>query len=240
MFFSPIYEQAKNPWFIINMKKIYTLTAILILIVAAQVNAQVRYGINAGLNHSTWKGDAMGSLNDVMGFSKGMITTQPKNGLFAGGFIEMPLGGMIAIQPGVYYSQKGYSMRGELDTEKLDFLSAGAKADLQSHYIDIPVVFKVEIAKGLQLYAGPQLSYLVKSNLKMDAGLLGISLIRTNRDVTDNFNKADWGITGGIGYSFDNGFSINAGYDHGLSRLDKNSNFESYNRNFKIGIGFRF
>jgi hypothetical protein len=74
----------------------------------------------------------------------------------------------------------------------------------------------------------------------MDAGLLGVSLFKTNMDVTDNFNKADLGITGGVGYTFPNGFSINAGYDHGLSRLDKNSNFKSYNRTFKAGIGFRF
>jgi len=33
---------------------------------------------------------------------------------------------------------------------------------------------------------------------------------------------------------------VNAGYDHGLSRLDKNSNFKSYNRTFKVGVGFRF
>ena len=222
------------------MKKIYTLIAVLFLFAVTQVNAQTRFGVNAGLNYSTWKGDAVGSLNDLFEFSNGMINTQPKAGLFAGGFAEMPLGAGISIQPGVYYSQKGYSMRGEIGGDKIDFLNAGARADLTSHYIDIPVVFKAEVAKGLQVFAGPQLSYLVKSNLKMDAGLLGISLFKTNIDVTDNFNKADWGITGGVGYSFDNGFSINAAYDHGLSRVDKNSTFESFNRNFKVGVGFRF
>ena len=74
----------------------------------------------------------------------------------------------------------------------------------------------------------------------MNAGLLGISLLNTNMDVTNNFNRADFAITGGASYTFDNGFSVNAGYDHGLSRLDKNSNFKSYNRTFKVGVGFRF
>ena len=74
----------------------------------------------------------------------------------------------------------------------------------------------------------------------MDAGLLGFSLLKTNMDVTDNFNKADIGLVGGASYTFDNGFSINAGYDHGLSRLDKNGNFKSYNRTVKVGIGYRF
>lgn len=222
------------------MKKIYTLITVLMLMVVANVDAQVRYGVNAGLQHSTLKGEAMGSLNDLVDFSGGMITTAPRNGIFAGGFVEMPLGGVFSLQPAVYYSQKGYALKGELNTDKMDFLGAGARADLQSHYIDIPLVLKAEVAKGLQVYAGPQLSYLVKSNLKMDAGLLGISLFKRTMDVTENFNRADWGITGGAAYTFDNGFSINAAYDHGLSRVDRNKNVESYNRGFKVGVGFRF
>ena len=210
------------------------------MIGVAKVNAQLKYGINAGLNHSTWKGDAVGSLENLVEFSNGMITPQARNGFYAGGFVEMPLGGKISLQPGVYYSQKGYALKGSLTGDKLDFLGVSARAELQSHYIDIPLLIKAEIARGLQVYAGPQLSYLVKNNLKMDAGLLGFSLLKTNMDVTDNFNKADIGLTGGASYTFDNGFSINAGYVHGLSRLDKNSQFKSYNRTVKVGVGFRF
>lgn len=222
------------------MKKIYTLTAILFLFVASKVKAQVIYGVSAGLNYSSWKGDAVGNLNNLLDFSNGMITTQPKIGMFAGGFGEIPLGGSFSIQPGVYYSQKGYILKGLLETGKLNFLAAGARANLTSHYIDIPFVLKAEIAKGLQIYAGPQLSYLVKSNLKMDAGLLGISLFKTNMEVTKNFNRIDIAVSGGASYTFDNGFSVNAGYDRGLSRIDKNSNLKSYNSIFKVGVGFKF
>jgi len=210
------------------------------MIGVANVNAQLRYGINAGLNHSTWKGDAVGSIENLVELSNGFITQQARNGIYAGGFLEMPLGGKISLQPGVYYSQKGYVLKGSLTGDKFDFLGVNAKAELQSHYIDIPLVLKAEIAKGLQVYAGPQLSYLVKNNLRMDAGLLGFSLVKTNMDVSEHFNRADLGITGGASYTFDNGFSVNAGYDHGLSRLDKNSNFKSYNRTIKVGVGFRF
>jgi hypothetical protein len=222
------------------MKKFYAVAAILLVAAFTKINAQVKYGINAGITSSSLKGEAMGGLNDLMDLTNGMITTQPRTGLYAGGFVEMPLGAGFSIQPGVYYAQKGYAMRGEIGGDKIDFLGAGARANLVSHYIDVPVVFKAEVAKGLQIFAGPQLSYLVNSNLKMDAGLLGISLFKTNIDVTENFNRADWGVTGGLGYTFDNGFSINAAYDHGLSRVDKNRNVESFNRVFKVGIGFRF
>src|SRR3954463_5075473 len=101
------------------MKKIYTLAAILLTLFAVQVNAQVTYGINAGVTHSSWKGDALGNLDNLLNFSQGMITTQPKNGIYAGGFMEMPLGGVLSIQPDVYYSQKGYTMKGQVLTDKL-------------------------------------------------------------------------------------------------------------------------
>ena len=222
------------------MRKIYLLAAIILITGVAKVNAQLKYGVNAGLNHSTLKGEAMGSLEKIVDLSNGYITPQARNGFYAGGFVEMPLGGKISIQPGVYYSQKGYTLKGSIAGDKFDFLDVSAKAQLQSHYIDIPLLVKAEVAKGLQVYAGPQLSYLVKNNLKMDAGVLGFSLLNSNTDVTEYFNRADVAITGGASYTFDNGFSINAGYDHGLSRLDKNSNFKSYNRTFKVGVGFTF
>lgn len=202
--------------------------------------SQVKTGISAGLNNSRWSGGAMGNLNDLLNFSNGMITTEPVNGIYAGGFVEIPIDNVFSVQPGAFYSQKGFSMRGDIEGKNLSFLNAGATARVQSHYIDIPVLIKAEIAKGLQLYAGPQMSYLAKSNLRTDAGLLGISLFKTNTDITNMFNKIDFAVTGGVGYTFDNGFSINAGYDHGLTRLDKNERTETFNRTFKVGIGFRF
>lgn len=222
------------------MRKIYLLAAILFTAGIVKVNAQIKYGVGAGMNYSTLKGDAMGSFQNLTELTNGIITTSPKVGFHAGGFIELPLGEKLSLSPGVYYSQKGYTLRGNLAADKLDFLGVQAKAELQSHYIDMPVLLKAEVARGLQLYAGPQVSYLLKNNLKMDAGLLGFSILNTNVDVTNQFNKADFAVSGGASYTFDNGFSINAGYDHGLSRLDKNSHFKSYNRNFKVGIGYRF
>ena len=59
------------------------------MIGVAKVNAQLRYGVNAGLNHSTWKGDAVGSLEKIVDLSNGYITPQARNGFYAGGFVEM-------------------------------------------------------------------------------------------------------------------------------------------------------
>ena len=169
-----------------------------------------------------------------------MVSTESVNGIYAGGFVEIPAGDIISIQPSIFYSQKGYGLRGRLTGKGLDFLAATATARVQSHYIDIPVFIKAEIAKGLQIYAGPQASYLVNSRLKTDAGIAGFSILKTNSDITSVFNKVDMAVAGGLSYTFGNGLSVNAGYDHGLTRLDKNERTQAFNRSFKLGIGFRF
>lgn len=222
------------------MKKIYTLLAVLFFTGAGSIYAQTHIGFGAGITQSSWKGAAVNSFNDLIDLGNGMVTTQSKTGFYAGGFVEMPLGGAISLSPGVYYSQKGYRMTGSIEGKNISFLNAGAKAEVQSHYIDVPLLIKATVAPGFQIYAGPQLSYLAKSDLKVDAGVLGISLFKRSMDITDQFSKTDWALTGGASYTFNNGFFINAGYDHGLGRVDKNQSMKSFNRTVRVGVGFTF
>lgn len=222
------------------MKKFFTLSLFLISLFASTSYAQTNFGIRAGVTSASWKRDANQSLNDLVTVTNGYVETKGRTGFFAGGYVNLPLTPLFSVEPGVYYSQKGYALNGDIKIDKLDFLGANASIQVQSHYIDVPLLLKLTPVKGLQLYAGPQLSYLVKNNLNMKAGLLGISLLNRNMDITDQFNQVDWAIVGGVGYKFDNGFSVSAGYDHGLSKLDKNEMFNSYNRVVKVGVGFEF
>lgn len=202
--------------------------------------AQITYGVQAGATIANWKGDALQSLNDVVDLSNGFVTTKSKTGISIGGYVNIPVTDKISFEPGLQYAQKGYIMQGDLKVDALKFLGVNASAKVEAHYIDIPLVLKAELAKGLSIYAGPQVSYLVKNNLHLNAGILGISLYNDRLDITDNFNRVDMGLAGGIGYKFDNGFNIKAGYDYGLSKLDKNDNFKAYNRVAKISVGFSF
>lgn len=202
--------------------------------------AQITYGVQAGATIANWKGDALQSLNDVVDLSNGFVTTKSKTGISIGGYVNIPVTDKISFEPGLQYAQKGYIMQGDLKVDALKFLGVNASAKVEAHYIDIPLVLKAELAKGLSIYAGPQVSYLVKNNLHLNAGILGISLYNDRLDITDNFNRVDMGLAGGIGYKFDNGLNIKAGYDYGLSKLDKNDNFKAYNRVAKISVGFSF
>jgi Outer membrane protein beta-barrel domain len=221
------------------MKKIFTTAAIIALSITA-VTAQTKFGVQAGVINSTWKGEALNSLNDVVDLTNGYITTGSKTGFTVGGYATIPVAAKIYFEPGIHYSQKGYRMQGDLKIDALKFLGVNAGAKVEAHYIDVPLVMKAELVKGLTVFAGPQVSYLVKNNIHVNAGILGISLYDDKLDITDDFNRVDMGLTGGIGYQLENGLNFKAGYNHGLSKLDKNDNFRAYNRALQFTVGFTF
>lgn len=218
--------------------KILLIAAILIASVSL-AQQSTTFGIKAGLSAAGLRGEAVNNLQNVLDFADGMITTSDRAGLFAGANVSIPLGEMVSIEPGLYYSQKGYQLRGDLNLKGVEFLGANARANLGMHYIDLPVLVKANL-NGFQVFAGPQVSYLAQADLRLTAGVLGINLLNRKLDATGQFNRWDAGITGGIGYEFKNGISLSAAYDHGLSRVDANQSINSYNRAFKVGIGMRF
>ena len=221
------------------MKKQILLLGTFFIAALAFGQSTTSFGLRAGVASSGMKGEAVNSLNSLLEFSDGMITTRNRTGFYGGGFASILLSEAVSLEPGLYYAQKGYELTGELAIKGAEFLGANARARLTSHYVDLPVLVKVNMS-GFQVFAGPQLSYLAKSDLRTTAGVLGFNLLNKTMDATEQFNRWDAGVTGGVGYQFANGLSLTAAYDHGLMKTDKNQNMDAYNRAFKVGLGFRF
>jgi hypothetical protein len=219
-------------------KQILLLTSIAISALSF-AQSKPSFGIRAGITSSTMQGDAVNNLQDILDYTNGAVTTSSHNGFFAGANASIPVSDLVTIEPGLYYSQKGYDMRGELNLKGIEFLGINGKAKLTSHYVDLPLLLKLNF-NGLQLFAGPQVSYLTKADLRTTAGALGFNVFDKTTDATDQFNRWDAGVTGGIGYKFPNGFNVSASYDYGLSKVDANQNVSSYNRSLKVGVGFNF
>lgn len=197
------------------------------------------FGLRAGLSSSGMKGEAVNSLQGLLDYTDGMISKNNRTGVFASAYTAIPVSEAISIEPSLGYGQKGYELKGELNIKGAEFIGANAKAQLTTHYIDLPVVLKANLG-GFQLFAGPQVSYLVQADLRTTAGVMGFNIFNRKMDATEQLNRWDAGVTGGVGYQFTNGLNITAAYDHGLSRTDANKDFEAYNRAFKVGIGFSF
>ncbi len=197
------------------------------------------FGIRAGLSNAGIRGDAVKSFDQLLGFTNGMIATGDRTGFFAGGYVHIPVSNQIAIEPAVYYSQKGMALQGNLGLKGVEMLGANARARLNTQYIDIPVVLKLNL-NGFQLFGGPQVSYLSDASLQTSAGVLGLNLLNTTTSATNQFNRWDAALTGGVGYTFTNGINLSAAYDHGITRVDANRNANAFNRAIKVGLGFQF
>jgi len=222
------------------MKKQLLLLVVTVSSLYSSAQITPQFSVKAGLASSGIRGEAASNLNNLLDFTDGMVTTQNRTGFFAGVSVGIPLNAQITVEPGIYYTQKGYELRGELGLKGIEFLGANASARLQSDYIDVPILLKANLGGGLKIFAGPQVSYLASSNLKTSAGLLGFNLFTSSIDAGNQFNKWDLGVTGGISYEFKNGFSVSGAYDHGLTRIDANNRVNGYNNSIKVGVGIRF
>lgn len=199
----------------------------------------IAFGIKAGLSYTGMRGDAVNNLSDLLDFTNGAITTNNRTGFYAGATVNIPLDALLSVEPGLLYTQKGYGLKGELNIKGLDFLGANAKAQLQSQYIDIPLLLKANLG-AVKLFAGPQISYLMRADLRTTAGVLGINLLDRKMDATSQFNRWDAALTGGIGIGLSKNIDLTASYDYGLQRTDANNNINAYNNGFKVGLSVGF
>lgn len=219
------------------MKKHLFSLSFLALSAAAMAQTQPSFGIRAGVVNSSMRGDAVQSFQDLLTYTGGAVTSNHKTGFYAGGFVSIPVSENFSVEPGINYTQKGYELKGSLGIKGTDII--GGKSQLNLTYIELPVLAKANIS-GLQLFAGPQVGYLANANLHTTAGVFGFNFINDKRDVKSQFNDWDVSLTGGVGYQFSNGFSVNAAYDHGLSKVNSGQSIQAYNQAVKVGVGFRF
>jgi hypothetical protein len=167
------------------------------------------FGVRGGLNFYNFGGADAGG-NDFTN----------RIGYHAGVFTNLFLGERIAIEPGAYYSVKG--------TQNQDI--ANTRAVL--NYVEVPLLVRLYVFDGLNIFAGPQASFLLNSRFEGD--VLG-GTIGTN---TESVASTDLGVVAGIGYNLVQGINLQASYEHGTSRVFRTGNADIYNRGFKLSLGF--
>lgn len=162
-------------------------------------------GLRAGANFFNFGGDdASGNeYNNRIGYHVGLY-----NSFF--------LGNSVAIEPGVFYSVKG--------TQNDDLVNSRAILN----YVDIPVLLRLYLTDGLNVFGGPQISFLTDSRFEGD--LFGSTVSFD----TEAVNNTDFGLLFGLGYNLPRGLNLQASYNYGLSPVFKNSNVDVYNRGFQL------
>ncbi|SIT85180.1 porin family protein [Pontibacter indicus] len=226
------------------MKKVFLLLAVVLGMAVTQASAQqkspVRIGIKAGVNMAEWQGQTINSAQDLMDMTNGSLNRKMREGFHVGGVVSIPVLPGFEIEPGLLYSQKGMRLTGKIPMEQFDFLNAGVTVTNKAEYLDMPILAKIFIGDGFHIFAGPQFSYLLSNKVQVQAGALGFNALNREWDVNNGFRELDVAATGGIGYRFASGFNVSAGYDYGLTTVDANRNFDTFNRVIKASVGFTF
>lgn len=177
------------------MKKILLL-AVFTVLGFANVNAQeIKFGAKAGLNFSTVNGSNTNNIDYVTSYHVGVVS-------------EIPISDKFSFQPEIMYSRQGYSFNNDVVAMK---------------YLNIPLMGKYYIAKGLSLEAGPQIGFLLSAKNE------GVK-------VTNSFTTFDFGANFGVGYKLENGLNFGARYNLGITKVDTD------NRNgvFQVSVGYFF
>ena len=154
--------------------------------------------------------------------------TKFKFGMAAGIEGQYQLNNWFGLSAAVMYSQQGAKAK-------------NYDLKLNMEYINIPVMAKFYVTKGLSLNVGMQPGFMTKAKAKGEG---------RNVDVKSNCNKVDFSIPMSIAYEFENGLTFEARYTTGLTNVGKDvfdSTYSSWdkayqNKNevFMLTVGYKF
>jgi hypothetical protein len=173
------------------------------------------------------------SLQPKAGFDLSTISgkdTKFKPGFVAGLEGQYQLNNWFGLSAGLFYTTEGSKFK-DADDLKLNL-----------GYINIPVMAKFYVTKGLSLNAGLQLGFLTSAKVKYSNG--GISV---DASIKDACNKADFSIPLSIAYEFTNGLAFEARYTGGLTNIIKKDELKGVpmrwdddkNEVFMITVGYK-
>lgn len=140
----------------------------------------------------------------------------------------------------------------------IDSINSPYNSVLKMSYLELQPANITYRFKGLQVYAGPYLSALLRAAIDRkdeqgryfnDKSIYGTPGDNESKD--KYLQKFDCGLHAGLAYRFDFGLSLSAGYSLGLADIiqyansytlgdNRNDNIRLYNRGCRLSIGYTF
>ncbi len=207
------------------MKNLF-LATLVTLISATTIYAQsddstTQFGVKGGVNLSNITGDDSGNFDSRTSFHLGL-------------FMEIPISERFSFQPEVLYSGQGFTL--------LKDNPIGSDIEYQLDYVQIPLMAKIYVIKGLYAEAGPQFGFKVKETIDTKEGSNSGTEVNPDDSKLKGF---DTNLALGTGYKFDNGLLLSARYTFGLTNIFKDDapligNADVKNSVWQFGVGFSF
>lgn len=226
------------------MKKILLATAFALTVSLA--NAQLKYGLKAGVNFANVTASSSGYSLSPSSLISFHLT----------GFVDIGLNENFSFQPGISFQGKGYKSK-----EEDEGYYVKQKADYS--YIEIPLNAVYSLPAGSQgsvfFGAGPYVSFGLFGKYKIDdnfsaeereilEGLFGEELkdrdIKFGNKGDDDLTPIDFGLNFMLGYRLNSGLLLNAGYGLGLANVmpkdQREGDSKLKNKVFSISVGYSF
>jgi hypothetical protein len=204
--------------------------------------SRLSYGLRGGLNLADSNTD-VGTLQEAEG---GDYDRRILPRFSAGGLIEYALSETFAVQLNLLYNQKGEKF---IVTFVEDFVGIiDIEVTNTYDYLSVPAFFKMKFFESEAkpfIIVGPEFSYLLAANQKVDASIMVIdadtSLV--NESIEDDIQSMEWAVNFGVGLEFPvsshTGF-LEARYGLGLTPFNKEGEEDYKNNIIYVNLGFIF
>ncbi len=194
------------------MKKI--LLVIFAAGLASFAHAQVQFGIKAGVNLAN-----LNLSNNGLGENYKSITD-----FNAGLLASIKLSRIFYLQPEINYSGQG----------SVAPIGPNAKFEVNTQYINVPVLFKYLHKSGLFAETGPQVGFLVAADVSITD--------QSKYSIKSSSEPVDFSWAFGGGYKIPNlNLGVDARYNLGFTTMDKSSSSGTFkNSVFQIGFFYLF
>ncbi|MBS1682609.1 MAG: PorT family protein [Bacteroidetes bacterium] len=188
------------------MKRNFFLTLFFFSTTVMFAQLRADFGVKGGMNIS---GLALSSGGKLVG-----LTYNVRSGFHIGGYASIRIK-KFAVQPELVYSAQGQNFT-------TPFYS---NLNSKLNYLNVPIMLKYYLLKGLSLQAGPQFGLLLgaKGDLIQvnNGGNIGQTLM--NQDLKPYLNDIDLSVGMGIGIDLPAGINLTMRYNLGITDNNKNS-----------------
>jgi hypothetical protein len=192
------------------MKKILLL--ILVAGLVSFADAQIQFGVKGGVNLANLNlsnSGLAGYYKSITKFNAGVVAS-------------IPLSKMFYLQPEVIFSEQG-SVVPE---------TTNVKFEVNTQYINVPVLFKYLHKSGLFAETGPQVGFLTAADVSY----------ATKYSIKNSSEPVDFSWAFGAGYKLPcMNLGVDARYNLGLTTMDKSSSSGTVkNSVFQIDLFYQF
>lgn len=202
-------------------KKLIILIAIVISGISYSSAGIINYGVKGGINFSNLSGKDWHAASYY------------KTSFHAGAFLDVNLLGIIGVETGLYFSQKGW-----VDQTKDGDENIIQQSSFTYNYLDIPVLLRFKPIPLVSLFVGPQASVYLNNNYVITDSE-GEENTYTEEHDDYGFTNPDFAFVIGTHTNLPLGIFLSASYDIGLTSLYTNDQ-KIYNRTIKVSVGYKF